>query len=142
MLTDPGKLQSLKIRVNTLNRTKGQIEAQICEAVTRFEKEYMGRGPLEIKAYILDNIVLVRLKNVLTPAEMNLAKASGHSEGRELVKRTRIALLEQGRPLLESIVEDILDVDIVSFHSDISTVTGEKVILFSLAAPVVHAQSP
>ena len=126
-------------QVNTLNKTKGQIEAQICEAVTRFEKEYMGRGPLEIKAYILENLVLVRLKNVLTQAEMNLAQASGHREGRELIKRVRIALLEQGRPLLTSVIEDILNVNVVSFHTDISTVTGEKVILFSLATPVAHA---
>jgi uncharacterized protein YbcI len=82
------------------------------------------------------------LKNVLTQAEMNLAQASGHREGRELIKRVRIALLEQGRHLLESVVEDILDTKIVSFHTDISTVTGEKVILFSLATPVVYVQSP
>ena len=125
-----------------MTRTKGQIEAQICEAVTKFEKEYMGRGPLEIKAYILDNIVLVRLKNVLTQAEMNLAQASGHREGRELIKRVRIALLEQGRHLLESVIEEILATKIVSFHTDISTVTGEKVILFSLATPVLYVQSP
>ena len=125
-----------------MTRTKGQIEAQICEAVTKFEKDYMGRGPLEIKAYILDNIVLVRLKNVLTQAEMNLAQASGHREGRELIKRVRIALLEQGRHILESVIEEILATKIVSFHTDISTVTGEKVILFSLATPVLYVQSP
>ena len=127
--------------MNNLNRTKGQIEAQVCEAVTKFEKEYMGRGPLEIKAYIIDDMVLVRLKNVLTQAEIKLAGAPGHKEGRELVKRIRIALLEQGRPLLESALEDIFNVKTISLHTDISTVTGEKVLLFSLAAPVVHAQS-
>ena len=127
--------------MNNLNRTKGQIEAQVCEAVTKFEKEYMGRGPLEIKAYIIDDMVLVRLKNVLTQAEIKLAEAPGHKDGRELVKRIRIALLEQGRPLLESALEDILNVKTISLHTDISTVTGEKVLIFSLAAPVTHAQS-
>ena len=125
-----------------MNRTKGQIEAQVCEAVTKFEKEYMGRGPLEIKAYIIDDMVLVRLKNVLTPAEIKLAEASGHKDGRELIKRIRIALLEQGRPLLESALEAILNVTIISLHTDISTVTGERVILFSLAAPVAYAPNP
>jgi uncharacterized protein YbcI len=125
-----------------LNRTKGQLEAQICEAITRFEKEYMGRGPLEIKAHIFDDMVLVRLKNVLTQAEMKLADTSGQNEGRELIKRVRIALLEQGRPLLEAAVETILDVKTVSLHTDISTVTGERVILFTLAQPVVFAQTP
>ena len=102
----------------------------------------MGRGPLEIKAYIIDDMVLVRLKNVLTPAEIKLAEASGHKDGRELIKRIRIALLEQGRPLLESALESILNVTIISLHTDISTVTGERVILFSLSAPVPYAPNP
>lgn len=59
-----------------MSKTKGQIESEICEAVIKFEKEYMGRGPLETKAYIIDDMVLVRLKNVLTPAEMKLASVT------------------------------------------------------------------
>ncbi len=120
--------------------TKGRMEDEICNAVIRFEKEYMGRGPLETKAYIIDDIVLVRLKNVLTQAELKLAETSERHEGRELIKRVRIALLEQGRPLLESAVEAIVGTRIKSLHTDISTVTGERVIIFSLAAPVVFGQ--
>jgi len=122
--------------------TKGQAEAEICEAIIKFEKEYMGRGPSETKAYIFDDIVLVRLKNVLTQAEIKLAEASGVKDGRELIKRVRIALVEQGRPLLEAMVEEILGVKIKSLHTDISTVTGERVILFSLASqPVFDRKS-
>ena len=117
------------------NRTKGQLEAEICEAVIRFEKEFMGRGPLETKAYIIEDMVLVRLRNVLTQAELKLAGVSESKDGRELVKRIRIALLEQGRPLLEDAVEKILGVKVESLHTDISTVTGERVILFSLTTP-------
>ncbi|MCJ8502630.1 DUF2294 domain-containing protein [Desulfatitalea alkaliphila] len=115
------------------NRTKGQLEAEISEAVIRFEKEFMGRGPLETKTYIIDDMVLVRLRNVLTQAELKLADVHGSKDGRELVKRVRIALLEQGRPLLEEVIENILGVKVKSLHTDISTVTGERVILFSLA---------
>jgi uncharacterized protein YbcI len=124
-----------------MNKTKGQLEAEICDAVIKFEKEYMGRGPLETKAYIMDDMVLVRLKNVLTPAEIKLAEASDRKDGRELIKRVRIALLEIGRSLLEASVEKIIEVEIKSLHTDISTVTGERVILFSLAAPIALAQS-
>lgn len=113
-------------------KTKGQYESEISEAVIKFEKEFMGRGPLETKTYIIDDIVLVRLKNVLTPAELKLANAESRLDGRELIKRVRIALLEQGRPLLEAAVEKILNVKVKSLHTDISTVTGERVILFSL----------
>jgi uncharacterized protein YbcI len=121
--------------VQMKNRTKGQLEARICEAVIQFEKEFMGRGPLETKAYIIDDLVLVRLRNVLTKAELKLASSSESKDGRELVKRVRITLLEQGRPLLEEAVENILGVKVRSLHTDISTVTGERVILFSLTAP-------
>lgn len=123
-----------------MGKTKGQLEADICEAVIKFEKEYMGRGPLETKAYIIGDMVLVRLKNVLTQAELRLAGASDRKDGRELIKRIRIALLEQGRPLLESTVEEIIGVKIKSLHTDISTVTGERVILFSLANPIPAGQ--
>jgi uncharacterized protein YbcI len=118
-------------------KTKGQYESEISEAVIKFEKEFMGRGPLETKTHIIDDIVLVRLKNVLTQAELKLVSAGDRSDGRELIKRVRIALLEQGRPLLEAAIEKILSVKVKSLHTDISTVTGERVILFSLvSAPV------
>ncbi|MFW5641028.1 MAG: DUF2294 domain-containing protein [Thermodesulfobacteriota bacterium] len=116
-------------------KTKGQLEAEICEAVIKFEKEYMGRGPLETKAYIIEDMVLVRLRNVLTQAELKLAAAPDSKDGRELVKRIRITLLEQGRPLLEEAVEKILGVKMKTLHTDISTVTGERVIIFSLRSP-------
>lgn len=115
-------------------KTKGQLEAKICEAVIKFEKEYMGRGPLETKAYIIDDMVLVRLKDILTQAELKLANTTNLNDGRELIKRVRITLLEQGRSLLEEAVEKILNVKMRSLHTDISTVTGERVIIFSLSA--------
>ncbi|MEH0019006.1 MAG: DUF2294 domain-containing protein [Desulfobacter sp.] len=116
-------------------KTQGQLEAEISDAVVRFEKEYMGRGPLETKTYIIDDMVLVRLKNVLTQAELRLADSVDRTDGRELIKKVRITLMEQGRPLLEAVVEEILGVKIKSLHTDISTKTGERVILFSLDAP-------
>jgi uncharacterized protein YbcI len=118
-------------------KTKGQLEAEICEAVIQFEKEFMGRGPLETKAYVIDDMVLVRLKNVLTQAELKLADVRESKDGRELVKRIRITLLEQGRPLLEAAVEKILGIKVKSLHTDISTVTGERVILFTMGSLIL-----
>ena len=111
------------------NKTKGQIEAQISEAKIRFEKEYMGRGPTETKAYIIKDMVLVRLKGVLTPAEEQLTKSA---EGADLIKRTRMQLLEGARVLLENMISDIMGCQIRSLHTDISTKTGERVIIFTL----------
>jgi uncharacterized protein YbcI len=109
--------------------TKGQIEARISEAIIKFEKEYMGRGPMEAKSYIIRDMILVRLKGVLTPAEKQLAKTP---EGAGLVKRTRGQLLEGARPILDSIVLDITGCRVQSLHTDISNKTGERVIIFTL----------
>jgi uncharacterized protein YbcI len=119
-----------------MNRTKGQIEAEISEAIIRFEKEYMGRGPLETKSFIIDDMILVRLKGVLTQAEYQLASSSDNSRGRNLIKEVRIELLERGRPLLEEVILAITKQPVRSLHTDISTSTGERVILFTLERPV------
>lgn len=112
--------------------TKGQLESTISEAIIRFEKEYMGRGPLETRTYILEDMVIIRLKGVLTRAEEQLMDSSDFQDGRELVKRMRHSLLEKGRPLLEAVIKDILQVGVKSLHTDLSTVTGERIIIFSL----------
>jgi uncharacterized protein YbcI len=111
------------------DKTKGQVEAQISEAIIKFEKEYMGRGPMETKTYIIKDMVFVRLKGVLTPAEEQLAKTA---EGAELIKRTRVQLLEGARILLENIISDITACQVKSLHTDISTKTGERIIIFTL----------
>lgn len=109
--------------------SKGQTEAQISEAIIKFEKEYMGRGPMEAKTYIIKDMVFVRLKGVLTPAEEQLAKTA---EGADLIKKTRVQLLEGARLLLENIISEITGCQITSLHTDISTKTGERVIIFTL----------
>jgi len=112
-------------------RTKGQMEAEISEAVVKFEKEYMGRGPEETKTYILDDMLLVRLHGVLTPAEKQLAKTED-IRGRALIKQARMELLENARELLAAIVKDVTGRRVRSMHTDISTRTGERVIIFVL----------
>ncbi len=124
------------------NKTKGMLEAEISEAVIKFEKEYMGRGPLETKTYIINDMVLVRLKRVLTQAEHQLAMPGDVSNGRDLIKQVRIKLLEKGRPLLEAVVESITGCKVVSLHTDISTVTGERIILFTLDREVHFDLNP
>lgn len=111
------------------HKTKGQAESQISEAIIKFEKDYMGRGPTETKTYIIKDMVFVRLKGVLTPAEEQLAKSP---EGADLIKKTRVQLLEGARVLLEKMISDITSCQIQSLHTDISTKTGERVIVFTL----------
>ena len=113
-------------------KNRREIEREISQAIIRFEKEFMGRGPLETKSYVIDDMVLVRLKNVLTPAEMKLAESEDHERGRYLIKQMRQELIERGRPLLDAVIHDILQVSVISLHTDISAKTGERIIVFTL----------
>jgi len=105
-------------------KTRGQVEAEISAAIIKFEKEFMGRGPTETKTYIIDDLVLVRLRGMMTRAEQQLVPAENTSRGRELIKQVRRELLEQGRPLLEAVIPDILGRKTVSLHTDLSTITA------------------
>jgi uncharacterized protein YbcI len=115
-----------------IKKTLGELEAEISQAMIRFEKDVMGRGPLETRTFVLDDLVLVRLKGVLTPAEIKLAEATDRQRGRYLLKQVRHELLDQSRPLLEGIIRDILGAAVKSLHTDISTKTGERIIVFTL----------
>ena len=110
--------------------TKGQMEAEISNALITFEKEHMGRGPLEARTYIVQDIVVIRLKGVLTPAEIHLAK---DVEGIQLIKQVRTKLLENAQEMIGGIIQGITGVPPVSMYTDISTKTGERFIILTLA---------
>jgi uncharacterized protein YbcI len=116
-------------------KTQGEIEAATCAGVTRFVQEYMGRGPKDIHAHLVGDMLLVRLHGVLTAAEQQLVKTLQPEKGRDLLKQVRTQLIETARPVLEAMIQDITGVKVVSLHQDISTATGEEVVLFRLAAP-------
>jgi uncharacterized protein YbcI len=96
-----------------MKKTKGQVEAEISNAMIQFEKDYMGRGPQETKTFIIEDMILIRLKGVLTPAEQQLAK---NLEGMNLIK----------------MVEELTGIKIITLHTDICTKTGERMIIFTL----------
>jgi len=120
-------------------KTHGEIEAAVCEAVTRFEQDYMGRGPKDIHAHLLGDLLVVRLQGVLTAAEQHLVKSLSAEKGRDLLKQVRTHLIETARPVMEAMVQEITGVKVLTLHHDISTVTGEEVVLFTLAeSPVLR----
>src|SRR5256885_9965033 len=114
-------------------KTQGEIEAAVCEGVRRFEQEYMGRGPKDIHAHLIGDLLVVRLQGVLTAAEQQLVKALAAEKGRDLLKQVRTHLIETARPLMEAMVEEITGTKVLSLHHDISTVTGEEVVIFTFA---------
>src|SRR5437868_12702121 len=102
-------------------KTTGEIEAGICEGMTRFEQEYMGRGPKDIRAHLLGDLLVVRLQGVLTAAEQHLVKSLPPEKGRDLLKQVRTQLIETARPVLERMVEAATGVKVASLHHVIST---------------------
>ena len=113
-------------------RTKKEIESAISEEINRFERDYMGRGPKCVQVHLLDDLLVIRLRGVLAPAEENLVKSLPES-GRDLLKQVRSHLIETTRPVMEPMVENVTGVEVVTMHHDICTKTGEEVILFTLA---------
>ena len=114
-------------------KSQGEIEAAICEGISRFEQDYMGRGPKAIQAHLIDDLLVVRLQGVLTAAEQHLVKSLPAEKGRDLLKQVRTHLIETARPVMEAMVQEVTGATVVSLHHDISTVTGEEVVLFALA---------
>src|SRR5437868_13794805 len=120
-------------------KSQGEIEAAICEGISRFEQDYMGRGPKDIQAHLLDDLVVVRLKGVLTAAEQHLVKSLPAEKGRDLLRQVRTHLIETARPVMESMVQEATGAEVVSLHHDVSTATGEEILLFTLAeSPLVR----
>ena len=132
-------------------KSQGEIEAAVCDGISRFQQEFIGRGPKDIHAHLIGTLLVVRLQGVLTPAERQLiaprdetaeagtgngngnGNGHEHGNGRSLLKQVRAHMVSTGRARLESIVEEAVGVKLVSVHHDISTITGEELLVFSLA---------
>ena len=122
-------------------RTMGEIEAAICDGARKFEQDYMGRGPKDIHTHLIGDLVVVRLTGVLTAAGKQMVKSIPAEKGRELLKQVRTHLIETARPMMEVMIENACGVKVVSLHHDISTTTGEEVILFTLEKQPVFRET-
>ncbi|MBU9723612.1 MULTISPECIES: DUF2294 domain-containing protein [Bacillaceae] len=115
-----------------MKRTKGSIEAEISKALTQWEKDYLGRGSVSVKTDILRDMIIVTLQGVLTPAEYALCQTK---EGKSTVKKTRCDLVETDVSNLNKLIHSITGYKVKCFHTDLSTSTGERIIVFRLSDP-------
>ncbi|MGO9468251.1 MAG: DUF2294 domain-containing protein [Isosphaeraceae bacterium] len=121
-------------------KTQAEIEAAICELTSRLEQEYIGRGPRAIRAHLIGDLFIVRLEGVLTAFEQHLVKSLPAEKGRSLLKELRTHLIETARPVMEAMIREVTGVKVLSLHHDISTVTGEEFVLFTLAESPYYRQ--
>jgi CheY-like chemotaxis protein/uncharacterized protein YbcI len=126
--------EARRIRNERTSRTLTQpeSEAAICDGMIRFQAAYMGLRSEQIHAHFIKDLLLVRILGTLTLAERQLGKSLSADKGRDLIKQVRKQLLELARPMLESLVHEVASVKVLSMHHDVSTVTGEEVVIFSL----------
>ncbi|HRX79490.1 MAG TPA: DUF2294 domain-containing protein [Pirellulaceae bacterium] len=122
-------------------KTLGEIESAVSQGMSRFEQEYMGRGPKDIHTHLIGDLLVVRLQGVLTAAEQHLVRTLAPEKGRDLLKQVRSQLIEIARPALDELVEGITGIKPRSLHHDISTLTGEEVVIFTLEAVPEYRES-
>jgi uncharacterized protein YbcI len=111
-------------------KKKGQLEADISTSITQFEREHLGRGPKEVRTWIIQDMVLIRLRGVLTPAEEKLA---ADPDGHRLVKDVRTRLIAGSRDMLDEMIEQLTGIQVTSLHSDISLQQNERIFVITLA---------
>lgn len=114
-----------------MEKTKGSIEAEISKSLTQWEKDYLGRGSVSVKTDILRNMIIVTLRGILTPAEYSLSETK---EGMMSIKRMRSELVETGIEGLSEIIFAITGEKVVSFFTDLSTSTGERIMIFKVTS--------
>ena len=114
-------------------KTQGEIEAAVRDRISRLEHEYMGQGPQDVRVHLLGDLIVIRLQGVLTAPELHLVMSHAAEKGRSLLKQVRTHLRETARSVMEAMIQEVTGVKVVSLHHDISTVTGEEVVLFTLA---------
>lgn len=113
--------------------TEAESRAAIAACFVRFQADYLGWRSERIHVHFIKDLLIIRVYGGLTLAECHLAKAAKPVSGRDLIKQFRKQLLEVARPILESMVHEVTGVKPGSMHHDLSTVTGEEIVVFSLS---------
>jgi uncharacterized protein YbcI len=103
--------------------TRDEVEASLTNAIVQFEKEHLGRGPAEARVFIIEDMILVRLRGVLTPAEVSLAQTV---EGHGLIKQVRRQLLEGSRLILDEIVQQVTGCHVVTHIPQVAEVGTDE----------------
>ncbi len=98
----------------------------------------MGRGPTDVRAFVVHDMVLVRLKGALTQAERQLVK---NKDGIEMVKLMGQNLIAQGRDSLCGEIAAITGVKVTGLYTDIEVQVGERVMVFTLDQDLDGVQS-
>ncbi|MFH1519587.1 MAG: DUF2294 domain-containing protein [Candidatus Omnitrophota bacterium] len=110
-------------------KTKQEIKSAVSEAMTKFLKEQLGEEAEAATVLVAGDAIIVRFKGVMPPAERFLVK---NQEGMRLIKELKGKLIERARPLLETMIKNLIDAEVVDIHSSFDPTTGERIEIFTL----------
>jgi len=109
------------------------MEAEVANAVVRFQREQQGRGPTEVRAHLLGDLILVRSNGIFTPTESRLAVSE---EGRRLIRSARQELRAISHLEIEEIIAGIVGAKILRSYFDIHVDEAEMVEIYVLEADI------
>lgn len=113
--------------------TKGSIEAEIAGAVVRFHREQQGRGPTDVRAHLVGDMVLIRSSGIFTPTEAHLAASE---DGRRLIKSSRQELRSIDHGDLEAVIAAIAECQVLRSYYDVDVEAAEQIEVFVLEADI------
>lgn len=111
-------------------RTKGELESEAASVTVKFHREQQGRGPTDVRATLVGELLLVRSSGIFTPTEAHLAVTD---EGRKLIRSARIELRSINHGEIEAILTDLFGVLVVRSYYDINVEAAEQVEVYIFA---------
>lgn len=109
--------------------SKKELETAISQAMERFVEEQMGECPRKVVTSVMKDVIIVRIKSNLIPAERYMMR---YQKGSEIIRELKIKLIERAKPLLDAMIKNLTGADIIDLHSDVCVETGERVEIFTL----------
>ena len=114
-------------------RTKGSIESDVANAVVKFHREQQGRGPADVRAHLVGDMLLVRSTGIFTQTESHLSVSD---EGRRLIKSARQELRGINHTEIEQSVSELVGCGVVRSYCDIDVDAAEQVEVYVLEVDI------
>jgi uncharacterized protein YbcI len=109
----------------------GRLLAEVTNAVVHLHREHYGKGPTRSKSYLLDDVLVCVMRDVLTTVERTLVEAGEHDRVRE----TRLAFQDAMRDRFTEAVERVLGRRVLGFASQLLMGEDVAIEVFLLESP-------
>jgi len=111
------------------HKMKQKIESAVSQAMVKFLKVQMGEETETVITQVMGDIVIVKVKGILPPAERHMVR---NQQGQRLIKDMKGRLIEKAKPLLEAMIKDLTDLEVVDIQSSFDVNTDEYIEVFKL----------